>query len=115
MALEADYVQTNSRNEKSIQDNVNLTFNPTTGDPYPFSDIAHRAFPLYGVVGMFPSTGMSDYHGLQTSFTKRLSHRWQGSLTYTLSGLWDRDPAPLSGFTEVPFAVAQDLGGERSF
>jgi hypothetical protein len=43
-----------------------------------------------------------------------MSSRWQGSLTYTLSGLWDRDPAPLSGFTEVPFAVAADLGGERS-
>jgi hypothetical protein len=115
MAIEADYVNTKSRNEKSIQDNVNVTFNPATGIPYPFSDVAHRAFPEYGVVGMFPSTGNSDYHGLQTSFTKRMSHRWQGSVTYTLSGLWDRDPAPLSGFTEVPFAVAPDIGGERSF
>src|SRR5262249_39821989 len=42
------------------------------------------------------------------------THRWQGSLTYTLSGLWDQDPAPISGFTEVPFAVAPDIGGERS-
>jgi len=63
---------------------------------------------------MIPATGKSDYHGLQTHFTKRMSHRWQGSLTYTLSGLWDQDPAPLSGFTEVPFPVVQDLGGERS-
>jgi hypothetical protein len=115
MAFEADYVNTRSRFEKSIQDNVNLTFDPATGNPYPFSDIAHRAFPLYGVVGMFPHTGNSDYHGLQTSFNKRMTHHWQGSLTYTLSGLWDRDPPPLSGFREVPFPVARDLGGERSF
>jgi hypothetical protein len=114
MAIEIDYVNTKSRDEKSIQDNVNITFNPATGTPYPYSDVAHRAFPLYGVIGMFPMTGRSDYHGLQTNFTKRMSHSWQGSLTYTLSGLWDQDPAPISGLAEVPFAVAQDLGGERS-
>jgi carboxypeptidase family protein/TonB-dependent receptor-like protein len=114
MAIEIDYVNTKSRDEKSIQDNVNITFNPATGNPYPYSDASHRAFPLYGVIGMFPHTGLSDYHGLQTNFTKRMSRRWQGSLTYTLSGLWDQDPPPISGFTEVPFPVAQDLGGERS-
>ena len=114
MAIEADYVNTRSRDEKSIQDNVNITFNPVTGIPYPYSDVAHRAFPLYGVIGMIPHTGQSDYHGLQASFTKRMSNHWQGSLTYTLSGLWDQDPAPLSGLTEVPFPVARDLGGERS-
>ena len=72
------------------------------------SDVAHRAFPLYGVIGMFPMTGQSDYHGLQTNFTKRLSHRWQGSLTYTLSGLWDQDPAPISGtaIDRNPLSVA---------
>ena len=117
---EVDYVNTRSRDEKSIQDNVNITFNPATGIPYPYSDVAHRAFPLYGVVGMIPHTGQSDYHGLQTSFTKRMSNHWQGSLTYTLAGLWDQDPQPLSGFTEVPFPVAPGpwrraiAGGDRS-
>jgi hypothetical protein len=114
MAIEADYVNTRSRDEKAIQDNVNITFNPATGIPYPFDDVAHRAFPLYGVVGMSPQTGLSDYHGLQTHFTKRMSNHWQGSLTYTLSGLWTQDPPPISGFREVTFAVAPDLGGERS-
>ena len=113
-AVEIDYVNTRSRDEKSIQDNVNITFNPATGIPYPYSDIAHRAFPLYGVIGMIPHIGQSDYHGLQTNFTKRMSQHWQGSLTYTLAGLWDQDPPPLSGFTAVPFPVAKDLGGERS-
>jgi len=114
MAVEADYVQTNSRNEKSIQDNINLTFNPATGGPYPYSDVAHRAFPTYGVIGMIPHIGQSDYRGLQTSFTKRMSSHWQGSITYTLGGLWEKDPPPLSGFTAVTFPVAADLGGERS-
>ena len=113
-SMDLNYVNIRSRDEKSIQDNVNITFDPATGDPYPYSDVAHRAFPTYGVVGMIPHTGQSDYHGLQTSFTKRMSDNWQGSLTYTLSGLWDQDPAPISGFTEVPFPVAKDLGGERS-
>jgi hypothetical protein len=113
-ALQVDYVNTKSRDEKSIQDNVNITFNPATGIPYPYSDAAHRAFPQYGVVGMIPHIGRSDYHGLQTSFTKRMSHNWQGSLSYTLSGLWDQDPPPLSGFTAVTFPVAPDLGNERS-
>jgi outer membrane receptor protein involved in Fe transport len=115
IAFEADYVNTKSRHEKSIQDNVNVTFDPNTGVAYPYSNASRRAFPLYGVVGMFPMTGLSDYHGLQTSFTKRMRQHWQGSLTYTLSGLWDRDPAPISGFKEVPFPVTSDAGGERSF
>jgi len=113
-AVDINYVNIRSRDEKSIQDNVNITFDPATGNPWPYSDVAHRAFPTYGVVGMIPHTGQSDYHGLQTSVTKRMSDNWQGTLTYTLSGLWDQDPQPISGFTEVPFPVAKDLGGERS-
>ena len=113
-AVDINYVNIRSRDEKSIQDNVNITFDPATGNPWPYSDVAHRAFPTYGVVGMIPHTGQSDYHGLQTSVTKRMSDNWQGTLTYTLAGLWDQDPQPISGFTEVPFPVAKDLGGERS-
>jgi len=113
-AVDINYVNIRSRDEKSIQDNVNITFDPATGDPYPYSNVARRAFPTYGVVGMIPHTGQSDYHGLQTSVTKRMSDHWQGTLTYTLAGIWDQDPQPISGFTEVPFPVAKDLGGERS-
>jgi len=103
-------VNTKSRNEKSIQDNVNVTFDPATGVPYPFSDVAHRAFPLYGVVGMFPMVGRSDYHGLQTNFTKRMSQRWQGSLTYTLSGaLGGIDGALLAGYFR---GANVDIGNE---
>ena len=39
--------------------------------------------------------GWSNYHGLETSLTKRFSHRWQLAATYTLAALHDTqgDPA----------------------
>jgi hypothetical protein len=49
---------------------------------------------------------------LQTVFTKRMSHRWQGTLTYTLSTLKDSDPRPLSGLSEVPFKVNAAFGDD---
>ena len=33
------------------------------------------------------------YHALQTGFQKRFADRWQGSATYTVSGLWNADTA----------------------
>ena len=95
-------MQTNSRNEKSIQDNVNVTFNPATGIPYPYSDVAHRAYPVFGVIGRrFRTPACSDYYGMQTSFTKRMSNHWQANVTYTLGWLYDQDPPPLSGLHRV--------------
>jgi carboxypeptidase family protein len=113
-ALQVDYVQTNSRNEKSIQDNVNLTFNPATGVPYPYSDVAHRAFPMFGVIGAIPHTGTSDYYGIQSSFTKRMASHWQANVTYTLGWLYDKDAQPLSGLREYSGTVPNDIGGQRS-
>jgi hypothetical protein len=118
MAFEADYVYTQGRNEKDIIDNVNLGYNPATGANYPFDDVNTRSFPDWGSISLLVRTGRSSYHGLQTSFIKRLSNRWQGSATYTLSGLWDAESMPFTGdpaanrFIPVPFATAPDLGGE---
>ena len=112
MALEADYVFTGSRNEHRIQDNVNISFDPATGKANPFSDRTKRPFPDWGVVSLYLMNGRSKYNGLQTVFTKRMSHRWQGTLTYTLATLRDSDPQPLSGLTETPFAVTRDLGND---
>jgi hypothetical protein len=112
MSVEADYVYTRGRDEKTIQDNVNITFNPATGINLPYATRANRFDPNWGAVGMYMYTGSSDYHGLQTAFTKRFSDRWQGSATYTLSRMTDMDPLPFSGPKQVTFAVAPDLGGE---
>ena len=118
MSFEADYVFTGSRNEHRIQDNVNITFNPATGLPLNFNTrdasgrFINRPYPDWGVVGLYLMNGRSNYNGLQTVFTKRMSHRWQGTLTYTLSSLKDSDPQPLSGLTEVPFVVNKAFGSD---
>jgi len=113
-ALQVDYVQTNSRNEKVIQDNINVTFNPATGVPYSYDDVAHRAYPQFGVVGSIPHNGRSDYYGVQSSFTKRMSNHWQANVTYTLSWFYSQDPPPISGLFVYPGAVPIDLGNERT-
>ena len=46
--------------------------------------------------------GASNYHAAQLSFTKRMSHRWQGTLTYTLSTLKDSDPQPIATRGDPP-------------
>jgi hypothetical protein len=114
MSASADYVYTKGRDEKDIIDNVNLTYNPATGANYPFSDISRRAFPDWGPISLLVRTGKSSYHGLQTSFTKRMSNRWQASATYTLSRFWDAESVPFSGLAPVPFTTAPDMGGEWS-
>ena len=91
MAFEADYVYSQGRDEKDVVDNINLAFNPATGANYPVTDRARLPYPDWGVVSMNTHLGRSAYHGLQTGFTKRFSHRWQASATYTLSGLWNAD------------------------
>jgi hypothetical protein len=120
MAFEADYVYSRGRDEKFIQENVNIAFNPATGVNFPYSNRSLLPYPENGIVAMTPFTGRSAYHALQTSFTKRMSNRWQASATYTLSGLWSAEGQPFMGVpgaepAPVPFDVAQDLGGEWSF
>ena len=120
-AFEADYVYNRARDE-AVSQNVNLAYDPATGVNYRFTDIARRPFPNFGTVNMNFALGRSSYHGLQTSFTKRMSSRWQMSASYTLSGFWDSFPKPqvldidpatgALSFHEVPFEVPRDLGGE---
>jgi hypothetical protein len=115
MAIEADYVYTQGRDEKDVIDNVNLTFNPATGANYPAADRLRRVDPRWGNTSMSVHTGESSYHGLQTAFTKRMSNNWQASATYTLSGLWNSDSYPFQGLSPVPFETQPDLGGEWGF
>ena len=112
MAVEADYVYSQGRNDKEVIDNVNLTYDPVTGANLNFTIRNNRPFPDWGVVSMNAHLGRSAYHGLQTGFTKRFSNHWQASATYTLSGLFNQDSQPFSGLLPVPFTVASDLGGE---
>ncbi len=118
MGLEADYVFVAGRDERTTQgtqlNNINLSYDPVTGVNYPFTDISRRPFPDFGALAMNVMGGRSNSHSLQTGFTKRLSHRWQASGTYTLSWLYDSSAPAVSGTNVVPFKVAPDLGGEYS-
>jgi hypothetical protein len=119
MSVEANYVYTGGAGEESSY-NINLSYNPATGVNYPYTDISHRPFQDWGIVPFGFLEGYSNYHGLETSFNKRFSHRWQASTTYTLSKFFDGTNQPpeisiVDGVltrSERSFNVAPDLGGE---
>jgi hypothetical protein len=112
MAVDVDYVYNGSRNEKVIQENLNLSFNPATGEPLPYSNAATRPYPLLGIISVTPYMGWSNYHALQAALTRRFRDNWQGSVTYTVGGLWNANPRPMSGTQIVNFEVPADLGDE---
>ena len=65
--------------------------------------------------------GWSNYNAADFTFTKRFSHRWQGTATYTLSQFKDSDPRRdqwyigsdgLIARRPIGFALAPDMGGE---
>ena len=119
-SLEVNYVFTGGRREETAQQ-VNLTYNPATGANYPFTSISTRAFPQWGAVDFELLEGYSNYNAADFTFTKRFSHRWQGSATYTLSQFKDSDPSRdqwyigsdgLVARRPIGFALAPDMGGE---
>ena len=119
-SLEVNYVFTGGRREETAQQ-VNLTYNPATGANYPFTNISTRAFPQWGAVDFELLEGRSNYNGADFTLTKRFSHRWQGSATYTLSRFMDADPLRdqwyigsdgLVARRPIGFALAPDLGDE---
>src|SRR6267142_548686 len=120
MSLEVNYIFTGGRLEETAQQ-VNLTYNPATGANYPFTAISTRAFPQWGAVDFELLEGRSNYNAGDFTFTKRFSHRWQGSATYTLSRFMDAEPLRdqwyigsdgLVARRPIGFALAPDLGGD---
>lgn len=97
-SVQADYVYTGSRDDFYLT-NINMTQNPATGFNYPFTDVSRRPHPDYGTIAMYHTGGRSNYHGLQTAWTKRFTNRWQASATYTLSQIRD---------TGTPYASTPD-------
>jgi hypothetical protein len=117
MSFKADYVATDDRHSLNTR-NINLTYNPATGANYPFSNPAYRAYPNWSVVSMAFTDGSTNYKGLEVGFTKRMSHHWQASASYTLQYVWNLDILPLNdgcqypmtapGVCNAPFALAPD-------
>jgi hypothetical protein len=124
MALTSDFNFVGARQERVDLSNLNLSYNAATGLNNPFTTVASRPIPGWGLVLASVNTGISNYRGWETAFTKRMSDNYQYSVTYTLAGLWDDDPQPYAidcsredaeswcVMGPLPFAVAPDLGGE---
>ena len=122
MSFETNYVYTAGRGEETARQ-INLTYNSATGANYPFSDISRRAFPTWGAVNFELLEGWSNYHGWDSTFTKRFSDNWQLSATYTLAYFYDAEAVPDQWYLgddgivarrPIGFPVARDLGGEYS-
>jgi hypothetical protein len=122
-SIEVNYVYTHGTGEEVVH-NANLTYNPATGANYPFADISHRPFQDWGIVLLEYLGGYSNYHGTDFTFTKRFSHRWQATATYTLAffkdGLpprqqWYLDSNGVLAHRPVGFQLAPDLGGDYDY
>jgi len=123
-SIEVNYVHTKGIGEE-VDINANLSYNPATGANYPFTtDIAHRPFPDWGIVLLEYLGGYSNYNATDFTFTKRFSHRWQATATYTLAyfkdGLPDRqqwylDANGVLAHRPVGFPLAADLGGDYGY
>ena len=111
MAIQADYVYIGSRNEQGFR-NINVGFNTVPdADGFitnlPFSDVSTRPFQDWGLVQATLTDGRSNYHGLETAFTKRFSDGFQLSATYTLSTISDA-----TGLSLLPENIHPEIAGE---
>jgi hypothetical protein len=104
MMVQADYVFVGNRAQFTSM-NVNLSYNAATGANYPYTDLTKRPYPNWGEVDQTQTNGASNYHAAQFSFTKRMSHHWQASATYLLSGQWNLLVAPVAPGCQYPTTV----------
>jgi hypothetical protein len=125
LALEVSYQYTGQRREE-VTSNQNLTYDPATGDPVPFGNIAARVYPEWGYVNGEYMQGWSNWHAFVTSVTKRFSDRWQFSGNYTFGAVKDSvgppcqtvrasDPAGEVRCVEIPFNLRPDIAGEYTY
>ena len=125
ISFQADYVWIGGRRLPAQQEqmNINVSFDPATGLNFPFSDISTRPYPKFGMIPMRYSNSYSNYHALETAFTKRFAQNWQLSATYSLSGQWSYHApwiqhgcaGPWNGLTmtcDTPFSLPSDFGDE---
>ena len=111
MAVEADYVYIGGRHEDDAH-NFNLGYNPVTGANLPFSVVANRPYPEFARLGMERMDGRTNFHALETAFTKRFSSRWQAAGTYTLGFYREAEAATAAADSRrwCRFRSTPDLG-----
>src|SRR5260370_31730557 len=95
MVFQADCVRVGSRAQE-VNRQINLTYNAASGLNNPFTITSNRPYPDWGSVLMRFSDARSNYNALETGFTKRMSHHWQASATYTLAYYKDLNPLPVN-------------------
>jgi hypothetical protein len=108
LSVSADYVDILGLNQEDPARNTNLTFDPSTGVNYRFTNIATRRYPDWGAVPMRYLNGRNHYQALETSVQKRFGNRWQASGTYTLGRYRDLFAKP----PDIPITLVPDLGDE---
>ena len=119
MAFESNVVYTGGRNEEYTE-NINLSYNPATGANYPSSDVSRRPLPQFGPVQLALFEGRSNYYGWENSFTKRMTDRWQATITYTLGQMKDAIGNPYAwsvvnnslSRSALDFPLATDIGAD---
>jgi len=96
MSLATDFIYTNNKDVVSIMD-VNLAFNPATGAPFPFTDLAHRPVKGWGAVNqnVVQPNGPTSY-AMQFELNKRMANHWQLSATYLLQFNYEYQYAPVN-------------------
>ena len=108
MSFEADYVFQGNRDTLRTP-NINTAYNPATGANYRFTgsgvDPNRRVYPYLGSLQVARSDGKDSNHALQTSFTRRMSNRWQVSATYTLQKQYNFDSLPLNPECKYPMTI----------
>jgi hypothetical protein len=111
MSLATDFVYTKNKDVVSIMD-VNLAFNPATGAPYPFTDLAHRPVKGWGAVNQnVVQPDGQDSYALQMELNKRMADHWQLSATYLLQFDHEYQYAPVNTDKGCKYAITNPSPG----
>src|SRR6266852_2259950 len=104
MSIKADFVLAQDRRSLTTR-NANTVYRSDTGVAYPTSDAINRVYPNWSTVNMRFSQGRQDYRALETAFTKRMSHHWQASVSYTLAYQYNQDVYPVNDGCTQPYTA----------
>ena len=90
IGVNVDYVYEAQRHQIVNLSNTNVSFD-ANGIPRNYLVPANDPYPFIAQLARTYTELTSNYHALQTGITRRFTNRWQGSATYTLGFLKDRD------------------------
>jgi hypothetical protein len=110
IGVNVDYVYERQRHNLTNLSNTNLSFD-ANGIPRNYLIPANDPYPNVAQLAQTFTDLASNFHALETSLTKRFTHRWEASATYTLGFLRDADVCPPT----APANVSRGYCGEYGF